>query len=154
VRAPVPGTRSPGAGPVPLLLAAALLAACGTTGPASPSPESGPAAAPPPESAPADAAAALAASAVTVAADRADLVVPLRLERLLVREPGGPPWVVRVGEFRVECREERPRVTVAGEDLSVVAVGGVRIARDAGTRRMEEGPFTTAVFRNGEVLLR
>jgi hypothetical protein len=86
--------------------------------------------------------------------DRARIVVPDGRRGEVAASPAGPPWSVGVAGVVVVTREAPPEVEVAGEDLTVVAEGGVRTVRREGAAVVEEGPYRTVVLRNGRVLRR
>lgn len=86
--------------------------------------------------------------------DRARIVVPERLRAAFVQRCNLPPYEVTVGAMEILVREDVPRVEVAGEDLSVVAEGSVRLTRREGRLVYEEGPFRTVILRNDRILRR
>jgi hypothetical protein len=87
--------------------------------------------------------------------DRARLVVPERLRDQLIGDLDDAQRVgVTVGGLIVLTREAPPVCEISGEDLSVVAEGGVRIRKGEGGYSVEEGPFQTIIYRNGKILRR
>ena len=92
--------------------------------------------------------------------DRARVVIPecRRAEREL---RGGATIGFRdsmmqfsIGKITIQSREGDLRAECAGKDLSIVAEGGVRLFRPDGKLTVEEGPYRTVIFRNGEILRR
>ncbi len=108
-----------------------------------------------PAAPPAGARPAAPGAPLRVEADRIRLVVPDRLGGAVVRSGTGP-WDVIVEGLWVRSRGGPAEVDVAGDDLSIVAEGDVRVtpAPAAGGNPREEGPFALYVFRNGRDLRR
>jgi hypothetical protein len=84
-----------------------------------------------------------------IEADRARVVLPAR----------GDPPPARSRELSFEgtlvrAREGDVEVSLAGEDFSVVAEGGVRLRRRSGERLFEEGPYGVVILRNDRLLTR
>jgi hypothetical protein len=96
-------------------------------------------------------------SGLLVECDRARLVVPRRFEGDLRMPPPGStaPFHVTLKGLGVSTRDVFPDVVIAGDDLSLVAEGSVRLTRDTGGGTFyREGPFQTFIVRNGAMLRR
>lgn len=94
-------------------------------------------------------AAATSEDGLVLECDRARVVLPRG-----AAVPAAEGREVRWEGTTIRTREASIAIETAGEELSVVAEGGVLLRRCGGGRTVEEGPYRTVILRGGQLLRR